>query len=72
VLAIVRRDKPVFFESLGYLDKAAGTAMRPDAIFALVLIVFDQPANVHRYDNGVGKPPVLRYKPRRKPLLQSY
>jgi CubicO group peptidase (beta-lactamase class C family) len=33
VLAIVRRGKLVHFETYGYLDKAAGTPMRADAIF---------------------------------------
>ncbi len=33
VLAIARRGKLVHFEAYGYLDKAAGTPMRTDAIF---------------------------------------
>ncbi len=33
VLAIVRKGKLVHFEAYGYLDKAAGTPMRTDAIF---------------------------------------
>ena len=33
VLAIARRDKLIYFETFGYLDKTAGKAMLPDAIF---------------------------------------
>ena len=33
MLAIARRDKLIYFETFGHLDKAAGTPMRPDAIF---------------------------------------
>ncbi|MCC6778684.1 MAG: serine hydrolase [Hyphomicrobiales bacterium] len=33
VLAVARRGKLVHFEAYGYLDKAAGTPMRTDAIF---------------------------------------
>ena len=35
VIAITRRGKLVYYESFGYLDKAAGTPMAKDAIFVL-------------------------------------
>lgn len=35
VLMIARRGKLVHFETYGYLDKAAGAPMRPDAIFSI-------------------------------------
>jgi len=35
VLMIARRDKLVYSETFGYLDKAAGTKMRDDAIFSI-------------------------------------
>ena len=35
VVAIARKGRLVYFESLGYLDKAAGTPMPKDAIFAI-------------------------------------
>jgi CubicO group peptidase (beta-lactamase class C family) len=35
VVAIARRGKIIYFEAFGYLDKAAGTRMRKDAIFSI-------------------------------------
>lgn len=67
VLAIVRRGKLVHFETYGFLDKAAGTPMRADAIFnsASMTKPMAAVAALQLYEQGrlVMNDPISKYFP---------
>ena len=68
VLAIARRDKLVYFETFGYLDKAERTAMRPDAIFNIASMTkpMTAVAALQLYEQGklLMEEPLSKYFPK--------
>jgi len=68
VLLIARRGKLVYFETFGYLDKAAGTPMPPDAIFNIASMTkpMTAVAALQLYEQGrlMMDEPVSKYFPK--------
>jgi CubicO group peptidase (beta-lactamase class C family) len=68
VLAIARRDKLIYFETFGYLDKTAGTAMLPDAIFNIASMTkpMTAVAALQLYERGklLMEEPLSKYFPK--------
>ncbi len=68
VLAIARRGKLVHFEAYGYLDKAAGTPMRTDAIFNIASMTKPMVAvaGLQLYEQGrlLMDDPIAKYFPK--------
>jgi CubicO group peptidase (beta-lactamase class C family) len=68
VLAIARRGKLVHFEAYGYLDKAAGTPMRTDAVFNIASMTKPMAAvaALQLYEQGrlLMDDPVSKYFPK--------
>ena len=68
VLAIARRDKLIYFETFGYLDKTAGKAMLPDAIFNIASMTkpMTAVAALQLYERGklLMEEPLSKYFPK--------
>jgi len=68
VLAIARRGRLVHFEAYGYLDKAAGTPMRTDAIFNIASMTKPMAAvaGLQLYEQGrlLMDDPIAKYFPK--------
>jgi CubicO group peptidase (beta-lactamase class C family) len=68
VLAIARRDKLVYLETFGHLDKAAGTPMPPDAIFNIASLTkpMTAVAALQLYEQGklLMEDPLSKYFPK--------
>src|SRR5215470_10514979 len=68
VLAVARRDKLIHFAAYGYLDKAAGTPMRTDAIFNIASMTKPMVAvaGLQLYEQGrlLMNDPLAKYFPK--------